>query len=78
MINLHVSYLAGHGFDIPTPRLKTDGRSAALPTVLLGPVNMRACMYICVHVQMCVRLNVRVCMQATDEQTNKGWRDGWI
>ena len=78
MINLHESYLAGHGFDIPTPRLKTDGRSAALPTVLPGPVNMCACMYICVRVQMCVRLNVRVCMQATDGRRNKGRRDWWI
>ena len=78
MTNLHESYLAVHGFDITTPRLKTDGRSAALPSVLPGPVNMRACMYICVRAQMCARLNVRVCMQATDGRTNKGWRDVWI
>ena len=78
MTNLHESYLAGHEFDITTPRLKTDGRSAVLPTVLPGPVNMPACIYICVRAQMCARLNVPVCMQATNGRTNKGWRDGWI
>ena len=70
--------MAGHGFDITTPRLKTGYRSAALRTVLPGPMNMRACMYICMRAQMCARLNVVVCMQATDGRTNKGWRDGWI
>ena len=78
MTNLHESYLAGHGFDITIPRLKTDGRSAALPTALPGPVNMCARMYIYVRAQMCARLNVHVCLQATDGRTNKGWRDGWI
>ena len=48
MTNLHESYLAGHGFDITTPRLKTDDRSAALPTVLPGPVNrVHVCIYMC-------------------------------
>ena len=65
------SYLAGYGFDITTPRLKTDGRSAALPTALPGLVNMRAGMYMIVRAQMCARLNVRVYMQATDGRTNK-------
>ena len=78
MTNLNESYLAGHGFDITTTRLKTDGRSAALPTVLPGPMNMRAFLYICVRAQMCARLNVRMGMQATDVRANKGWRDGWI
>ena len=40
MTNLHESYLAGHGFDITTPGLKTDYRSVALPTALPGPVNI--------------------------------------
>ena len=75
-ISRHESYLAGHGFDITTPRLKTDGRSAARPTVLPGPVNMRAYMNICVRDQTCACLNVHVCMQATDVRTNRGWRDG--
>ena len=74
MTNLHESYLAGHGFDITT----RSNRFAALPTVLPGPVNTRACMYICVRAQMCARLKVRACMQATDGRTNKGWRHGWI
>ena len=47
--NFQESYLAGHGFDIMTPGLKTDYRSAMLPTALPGPLNMRACMHICVH-----------------------------
>ena len=38
--NFHESYLAGHGFDITTPGLKTDYRSAALPTALPGPLNI--------------------------------------
>ena len=77
MTNLHESYLAGHGFDITTPRLKTDDRSAALPTVLPGPVN-RVHVGICVRAQMCACLSVRVCVQAMDGRTNRGWRDGWI
>ena len=48
LTNLHESYLAGHGFDITTTRLKKDGGSAALPTVLPGPVNTRVCIFICV------------------------------
>ena len=71
MTNLHESYLAEHGFDITTPGLNTDYRSAALPTALPGLVNMRACMYIYVRAQMCARLNVRVCMQATNGRTKK-------
>ena len=50
MTNLHERYLAGHGFDITTPRLKTDYRSTTLSTVLQGPVNMRACMCACSNV----------------------------
>ena len=78
MTNLRESYLAGHWFDIMTPGLKTDYRSAALPTELPDPVNMRACMYICVRAQMCTCLNVSMCMQATDGWTDRGWRDWWI
>ena len=78
MVNFHESYLAGHEFDIATPGLKTDYRSAALPTALPGPVNMRACMYICVRARMCACLNVRVCMRATDGRTDRGGRDEWI
>ena len=76
-VPIHESLLAGHEFDITTPGLKTDYRSAALPTVLPGPVNtcMRACMYICVRAQMCACLNVRVCMRATDGQTDERWVD---
>ena len=54
MTNLHESYLAGHGFDITTPRWKTDDRSVALPAVLPDPVN-RVHVYICVCVLKCVR-----------------------
>ena len=55
MTSLDESYLAGHGFDITTPGLKTHYRSATLATVLPGPVNMRACMYICARAQnVCV------------------------
>ena len=32
--------MTGFEFDIATPGLKTDYRSAALPTALPGPVNM--------------------------------------
>ena len=77
MTNLHKSYLAGHGFDITTPGLKTDYRSAALPTVLPGLVNMHASMYMCVRAQVCACLSVRVCMWG-DGQTDRGWRDRWI
>ena len=78
MTSLHESCLAGHGFDITTPGLKTDYRSVALTTALLGPVNMRAYMYICVRAQMCSCLNVRVCMRATDGRTDGRWRAWWI
>ena len=78
MTNFHESYLAGQWFDITTPGLKTDYRSAALPTALPGLVNMRTCMYICVRAQMCACLNIRVCMWTTDGRTDRGWRDGWI
>ena len=54
MTNLHESYLAGHGFDLTTPRLKTDERSAALPAVPPDPVNsVHVCIYVCVL--KCVR-----------------------
>ena len=46
--------------------MKTDYRSAALPSALPGPVDMRTCMYIYVRAQMCAWLNMRVCMRATD------------
>ena len=75
MTNLHENYLAGHGFDITTPGLKTDYRSVALPTALPGPVNMHACMYICVRAQVCVP--ERACsMRATNGRTDTGWRYG--
>ena len=72
MTSLNERYLAGYGFDITTPGLKTDYKSAALPTALPGPENMLACMYICVRAQMCACLNVRVCMRATDGRTDRG------
>ena len=78
MTSLHESYLAGHGFDITTPGLKTDYRFVALSTALPGAVNMHACMYICMRAQVCVCLNVRVCTRATDGRTDRGWRYGWI
>ena len=43
MTNLHKSYLAGHGFDITTHGLKTDYRSAVLPSALQGPENICLC-----------------------------------
>ena len=48
------NYLAGFGFDITTPGLKTDYRSAALQTALPGQANMHKCMYMCVRAQVCV------------------------
>ena len=75
MTNLHESYLAGHRFDITTPRFKTDGGSAALPTVLPGPVNMRAFMYICVRAQMCAC--VCVCRRRMDGRTEDGEMGGF-
>ena len=78
MINFYESYLAGHEFDITTPGLKTYYTSAALQAALPGPVNMIACMYLCVRAQMCAYLHVRVCMRATDGRTDRGWRDEWI
>ena len=79
MTNLHESYLAGHGFGITTPGLKTDYRSDSLPTALQGPENMRACMYICVRGQMCACLNVRVCVcgRRMDGRTEDGEMDGF-
>ena len=71
--NFHESYLAGLRFDITTPGLKTDYRSAALPTALPGPLNMRACIHICVCALPCVC----VCERRVDG-TDRGWRDGWI
>ena len=71
MTNLHGSYLAGSGFDITTPGLKTDYRSAALQTALPGPANMHKCTY------MCMRALVCVCMWATDGLTEDGWMDGF-
>ena len=68
MTNLHGSYLAGFGFDITTPGLKTDYRSAALQTALPGPANMHKCMYVCVRAQVCVcaeRVCVCMCMWVT-------------
>ena len=55
--------------------MKTDYRSAVLPTALPGLVNMRACMYICVRAQMCACLNVCMCMWATDGRTDERWVD---
>ena len=73
MTNLHESYLAGNGFDITNPGLKTDYRSAALPTALWGPLNMRACMY----AYMCACLNMRVCMRATDGRDGQRM-ENWV
>ena len=78
MTNFNESYLAGQWFDITTPGLKTDYRSAALPIALPGPVNMRTCMYICVLAQMCAYLSMHVRMRETDAWTDRGWRDWWI
>ena len=61
MTNLHGSYLAGFGFDITTPGLKTDYRSAALQTALSGPANMHKCMYMRVRAQVYV-LSACVCV----------------
>ena len=74
MANLHESYLAGHGFDITTPGLKTDYRFVALPTAPPGPVNMHACMYICVRAQVCACLNV---LRRMDGRTDDGDMDGF-
>ena len=94
MTSLRESYLAGYGFDITTPGMKTDYRSTALPTVLPGSMNMRTCMHMCVRAQMCACLNVRVFMRATEGRTDGqrmvrwvdlngcacvcGWTDRWI
>ena len=68
--NFHESYLAGQRFDITTPGLKTDYRSAALPTALPGPLNgpatdgrdgQRMERWVDLHVYMCVRACVHVC-----------------
>ena len=48
------NYLAGFGFDITTPGLKTDYRSAALQTALPGQANMHKCMSMCLRAQVCV------------------------
>ena len=61
MISLHESYLAGVGFDITTPGLKIDYRSAALQTEPPGQVNMHKCMYMCVRAQVCVCVPRGVC-----------------
>ena len=63
MTNFHERYLAVQWFDITTPGLKIDYRSVALPTALLGPVNMRSCMYICVCVVKRVRACTCVCVR---------------
>ena len=78
MTNLHESYLAGHGFDITTPRLKTDDRSAALPTVLPGPVNcVYVCMYVCVLKCGRARTCVCVCRRRMDGRTEDGEMGGF-
>ena len=82
MTNLHGSYLAGVGFDITTPGLKTDYGSAALQTALPGQVNMHKCMYMCVRPRVCVCLCVCVlsvcaCMWATDGLTEDGGIGGF-
>ena len=64
--------LAEFGFNITTPGMKTNYRSAALPTALSDPANMHACMYMCVRAQVYACLSVRVCGRRTD----RGWRDG--
>ena len=53
--------LAGFGFNITTPGMKTNYRSAALPTALPDPANMHECMYMSVRAQVCACLSVRVC-----------------
>ena len=77
MTNLHESYFAGFGFDIANPGLKTDYRSAVLPTALPGPANMHAFMYMCVRAQVCACacMCVHVCMRATDGQRVEAWVD---
>ena len=69
MTNLHESYLAGHGFDIMTPGLKADYRSASCAT---GPGE-----YVCIYVCMlkCVHVEVRMCVRATDGQRMERWVD---
>ena len=73
MTNLHESYLAGNGFDITTPRLK---KMADLPRCQLC-CGEYACMYVCVHAQMCARLNMRVCRRLMDGRTKDGEMGGF-
>ena len=73
MTYFHESYLAGHGFDITTPGLKTDYRSANCAT---RPVE-----YACMYAFMCACLHVRVCMRATDGrdgQRMERWVDLYV
>ena len=74
MTNLHESYLAGHGFDITTPRLNTDDRSPALPTLLPDPVNMRV--YMCARSNVCV--SEHACVYASDGWTDEQRMERWV
>ena len=69
MTNLHESYLAGFGFNIASPGLMTDYRSAALPTCMCacmrvmdrrkmeGFVDLNVCDPACMCVTLCVRMD---------------------
>ena len=72
MINLY------EGFDIATPGLKIDYRSAVLPTALPGPANMHACMYICVCMFKYVRTWACMCvLRRMDGRTEDGLMCGF-
>ena len=74
MTNLHESYLAEFGFDITTPGLKTDYRSANCAT---GPGEY-ACMYVYVCACSSVCVPRRACVYVGDGLTDRAWWDGWI
>ena len=65
--------LAGFGFNITTPGMKTNYTSAVLPTALPDSASMHACMYMCVRARVCVA--ERACVRATDGQGMERW---WI
>ena len=78
MTNLHESYLAGHGFDITTPRVKTDLSICHAANCAIGPGE-----YACMYIYMCACSNVCVSERAfvyagdgwTDEQRMERWVD---
>ena len=60
MTNFQVSYLVDFGLDLPTPGLKSDYKSAVLPTALPGPANMYACKFMSAHMRACLSACVQM------------------